>query len=322
MKKALGGSLNIPAVKTLYLSGVRSSIDLAKNLGITSVNDPNRVGLSLVLGGGEVTLLDHVHAYSTLANGGVRFEKVSILKVEDAQGNILEEHKKDEGKRVVEEKYVAMLDSVLSDNSNRAWVFGNNSPLSFPNGSVAAKTGTTNEFRDGWTIGYTPLISVGVWAGNNNNEAMREGADGVNVAAPIWRDFMNYMLSRLPTKNFPSYDSEAATKDIDKLLLGGKLPEEKEVKVCKVSGKDDQYCKANDNCSKKDTKKRTFVDAHDILYYVNKDNPGGERPGHPSSDPQYKAWEKGVEEFYKKQDKTILQEPPENECKSGDTNSN
>jgi membrane peptidoglycan carboxypeptidase len=318
MKKALGGSLNIPAVKALYLAGIKSSVDLAKNLGITSVNDPKRVGLSLVLGGGEVTLLDHTHAYSTLANSGVRYDKVSILKVLDASDNLIEEYRKGDGKRVIDEKYVAMLDSVLSNNENRSWVFGNNSPLNFGNALVAAKTGTTNEFRDGWTVGYSTGISVGVWAGNNDNSPMKDGADGINVAAPIWRDFMNFALTKKEAREFPSYNSDEALKGIDRPMLNGELEEEKEIKVCEIPGKDNVYCKANSNCSSKQEKKRTFINAHSILYYVNKDNPSGSKPDKPTSDPQYKAWEKGVEEYYKKEDKVILQAPPEEECKADD----
>lgn len=318
MKKALGGSLNVPAVKTLYLAGVKSSVDLAKNLGIESINDPKRVGLSLVLGGGEVTLLDHVHAYSTLANGGVRQEKVSILKIEDAQGNLIEEHKKDSGKRVIEEKYVIMLDSVLSDNENRAWIFGEKSPLAFSGRGVAAKTGTTNEFRDGWTLGYTQSIAVGVWAGNNDNSPMKAGADGVNVAAPIWRTFMDYAISRTPVKDFPEYDGKEAVKDVDTPMVNGEIEMEEDMKVCEIPGEDDKYCKANDNCTKKSEKRRTFISPHDILYYIDKDNPQGGKPDKPDRDPQYEAWEKGVKEYYKKEDKTVLQSPPEDECKSED----
>jgi membrane peptidoglycan carboxypeptidase len=320
MKKALGGSLNVPAVKTLYLAGVKSSVDLAKNLGIESINDPKRVGLSLVLGGGEVTLLDHTHAYSTLANNGVRQDKVSILKIEDAQGKVIEEHKKNSGTRVIDEKYVAMLDSVLSNNENRAWIFGENSPLAFGNRPVAAKTGTTNEFRDGWTMGYSTGIAVGVWSGNNDNSPMKAGADGVNVAAPIWRMFMDYALTRTSAKDFPKYDAEEAMKDIDRPMLDGELEENEDMKVCEIPGKDDKYCKANDSCPDKYEKRRTFVSTHDILHYVDKDNPQGDKPSKPENDPQYKAWEEGVEKYYKDndKDKTIYQAPPEDECRSED----
>lgn len=217
LKRALGGSLNIPAVKTLYLAGVKRSVELATALGITTLTDPNRYGLSLVLGGGEVLLIDHVNAYATLATGGVKHDKTAILKVEDAKGEVLEEYKDSPGERIVDEKYVAMLDSVLSNNDNRAWVFGANSPLRFDNRPVVAKTGTTNEWRDAWTIGYTPSIAAGVWAGNNDNSPLTTGADGVYVAAPIWRAFMDVALQNTAVEDFPKYnpDDEIAPRDKD-----------------------------------------------------------------------------------------------------------
>ncbi|PJA89330.1 MAG: hypothetical protein CO138_00975, partial [Candidatus Moranbacteria bacterium CG_4_9_14_3_um_filter_33_15] len=194
IKNALAMSLNVPAVKVLYLAGVKDSVETAKKMGITSLNYPDRYGLSLVLGGGEVKLLDHVSAYSTLATGGIYHKKTAILRIEDKEGNLLEEYMSDLGTRVIDEKYIAMLDSILSDNSLRAPVFGENNPLKFSDRPVAAKTGTTNEWRDGWTIGYTPSLTVGVWAGNNDNTAMAEGSDGSYVAAPIWRQFMDEAL--------------------------------------------------------------------------------------------------------------------------------
>lgn len=217
LKRALGGSLNIPAVKTLYLAGVKRSVELATALGITTLTDPDRYGLSLVLGGGEVLLIDHVNAYATLATGGMKHDKTAILKVEDAKGEVLEEYKDSPGERIVDEKYVAMLDSVLSNNDNRAWVFGANSPLRFDNRPVVAKTGTTNEWRDAWTIGYTPSIAAGVWAGNNDNSPLATGADGVYVAAPIWRAFMDEALQNTAIEEFPKYnpDDEIAPRDKD-----------------------------------------------------------------------------------------------------------
>ncbi|MDD5652420.1 MAG: transglycosylase domain-containing protein, partial [Candidatus Moranbacteria bacterium] len=184
MKEALAMSLNVPAVKTLYLAGVKESTEMARGLGITGLNDPDRYGLSLVLGGGEVKLLDHTSAFAALANGGVKNNKTAILKIEDKDGKILEEFKDIKGDRVVEEKYVAMLDYIISNNDLRAPVFGDNNPLRFDGRPVAAKTGTTNEWRDGWTMGYTPSLAVGVWAGNNDNRPMAKGADGSYVAAP------------------------------------------------------------------------------------------------------------------------------------------
>lgn len=323
MKEALPQSLNIPAVKTLYLVGVQNAIDLAHNLGITGLNrGEGFYGLSLVLGGGEVTLLDHVHAFSTIAAGGIKRKETAILRIEDAKGNVLEEYQQDAGERVIDEKYVAMLDYVMSTNDFRAPVFGTNSPLRSDNRPIAAKTGTTNEFRDGWTIGFTPSLTVGVWAGNNDNTAMTAGADGVNVAAPIWRAYMDYALANSSIEKFPEYKpDEWLNKDEDWMkqpMLNGEFDIQKDVKVCEIPGKDKKYCLANKYCV--DVKKRDFVNAHSILYFVNKDDPHGDKPKSPEDDPQYKNWEEGVKEWYKKnKDKDIINdEAPEKECSKDD----
>lgn len=322
MMKTLGGSLNVPAVKTLYLVGVKDAVQMAKNLGITGLNDLSRLGLSLVLGGAEIKLLDHVSAYGTLATGGVRRQKASILRIENASGTVLEEFKQDEGERVVEEKYVAMLDSILSNNENRAWIFGENSPLRFSNRPVAVKTGTTNDFRDGWTIGYTPSLSAGVWVGNNDHSAMVTGADGVNVAAPIWRAFMDKALANYAIEEFPKYNPDNYIGDgegkTNKPMLAGKLEEKENLKVCEIPGEKNKYCLANKYCRDKDVEKKDFVSDHDILYYVNTDDPRGAIPDKPDRDPQYKNWEKGVEEWYKKQKGSVRGEPPKDECKQDD----
>jgi 1A family penicillin-binding protein len=323
MAKALGGSLNIPAVKTLYLVGAKDAIVLAKNLGLTGLNQPDRYGLSLVLGGGEVKLLDHVSAYASLAAGGVKHPKTALLKVEGQQGKVLEEYKADPGERVVDEKYVAMLDSVMSDNNNRAWVFGDNNPLRFDNRQVAAKTGTTNEFRDAWTVGYAPSLAAGVWVGNNDNSSMSNGADGSVVAAPIWRAFMDKALANMSVEEFPKYNPEDEIGEgedkTNKPMLSGKLEEAKDIKVCRIPGKDDQYCLANKYCPDKEADKKDFVSAHDILYYVKKSDPRGDIPDKPDRDPQYKQWEKAVKEWYEKETRhTVIDEPPKDECKESD----
>ncbi len=318
MKEALGMSLNIPAVKTLYLVGVNNSIKLAKKLGIGGLNNPERYGLSLVLGGGEVTLLDHTAAYSVLANKGIKHEKTAILKIENNKGEILEEFKEKEGERVIEEKYVAMLDHVLSTNKYRAPVFGEKNLLSFENRQVAAKTGTTNEFRDGWTMGYTPSIAVGVWAGNNNNSSMKIGADGIYTAGPIWRKFMDQVLSNYNIEEFPKYEEEKELKPI----LMGKLETEKKMKVCEISSKKEKYCLINKYCPDNKIKEKTFTEAHSILYYVDIKDPRGDIPEKPQKDPQFKAWEKGVKNWYKKNknEKYIVSEEPLKECEQDDFN--
>ncbi len=312
MKEALGQSLNVPAVETLYLAGVKDSITTAKRLGITGLNQPDRYGLSLVLGGGEVKLIDHVSAFGSLATGGIYRPKTAILKIEDNKGKVLEEYKNSSGEKVFDQKYVGMLDHILSTNDYRAPVFGENSPLRFDNRPVAAKTGTTNEFRDGWTVGFTPSIVVGVWAGNNDNSPMRAGADGVNVAAPIWRNFLDKVLGNYAIEQFPKYEEEKTGKPI----LDGKLDIKKDLKVCKIPGEDDKYCLANDYC--KDSEKKDFADVHTILYYVNKDDPRGDYPKHPGDDPQFKSWEKAVKNWYEKQKGYIIDELPKDECKKED----
>ncbi len=313
MKNALAMSLNVPAVKTLYLAGVKNSINLAHKLGITTLNQPDRYGLSLVLGGGEVTLLDHTNAYATLANNGIYHPKVSILKVEDKDNHVLEQYKPNDGQKVIQKKYIAMLDYILSNNKLRSPVFGTHSPLYFPNRPVAAKTGTTNAWRDGWTMGYTPSLAVGVWAGNNDNTPMRKGADGEFVAAPIWHAFMEKALQNYNIDQFPDYKPEKTGKKV----LDGKLKATQKVKVCKIPDSND-YCLANDNCpsSKQDEKK--FTNVHTILYYINKDDPQGEQPQKPSNDPQYKNWEKAIIKYTQKHKNYGKGVVPTKECQEDD----
>lgn len=314
MAESLAQSLNIPAVKTLYLVGVREAIDTAKRLGIQGLNDPDRLGLSLVLGGGEVKLLDHVHAYATLATGGVKHPLAAILRIEDAKGVAMEEFLGSTGERVVEEKYVTMLEHIMSTNSFRTPAFGENSPLRFDARDVAAKTGTTNEFRDGWTIGFTPSLAVGVWAGNNDNSPMITGADGVVVAAPIWRAFLDKTLTNYATESFQKYEKES----IDKPMLGGELEDKKDLKVCKIPDEDDKYCLANKYCPDGESKKKDFIEPHDILHYIQRNDPRGDKPSKPENDNQYKNWEKAVKEWYKKQKGVIAEEPPEKDCSEDD----
>ncbi len=205
MRKALAGSLNVPAVKTLDLIGVDNAVQTAHNLGITSpLSD---CGLSLVLGGCEVTLLDHVAAYSVFANGGVRNPETAILKIVDSNGNILEQYQP-QPQQVLDPQANYELISILTDNNARTFVFGANSPLTLPGRLVAAKTGTTQNWHDGWTIGFTPSLVAGVWAGNNPGPGtpgsdLKQGSDGVVVAAPIWNAFMKAALGTSTPETFP-----------------------------------------------------------------------------------------------------------------------
>jgi len=291
VRQALANSLNIPAVKMLYLAGLEDSLRTAHDLGITTLNEPERYGLSLVLGGGEVKLLDHVAAMSCFATEGIRHPKTPFLKIEDSKGKVLEEYK-DKSERVIDVNVARAINDVLSDNAARALVFGTGSPLALSR-PAAAKTGTTEEFRDAWTVGYTPNLACGVWVGNNNNSPMSRGADGVYVAAPIWHAFMEEALSDLPVKDFnKNYTLKGSNSD--KPVINGKLLTQGEkVKICTLSGK-----RARPECPSHLVEEKEFHDYHCILYYVDKDNPLGPPPQNPAADPQFNNWEAPVRARY------------------------
>lgn len=220
IRKALAGSLNIPAVKMLALVGVNNATETAHDLGITS--PLQNCGLSLVLGGCEVKLLDHTAAYATLADGGIKHQVTPILKIESRVGDTLEEYK-DQGERVVDEQAVYEITNILSDDSARSYVFGAGGPLTLPGRPVACKSGTTNEWKDGWTMCYTPSIAVGAWVGNNNNENMKSNADGGRVAAPITNQFLKEALKGKPVEQFKAPNG-ITTVAVD--AVSGKLPTE------------------------------------------------------------------------------------------------
>lgn len=202
LREALAQSLNVPSVKVLlYLAGLDETLNTARTLGITTLNrEASFYGPAIVLGGGEVKLLEMVSAYGAFATEGLKLPSVSILKIEDSKGNIIEENKKTP-KRLLQQEACQILNSVLSDNEARAPIFGSNSNLYIPDYQVAVKTGTTNNYRDGWSIGYTPYLVAGVWVGNNNNVAMAKQAS-VNSAGYIWKQFMLQALPKFPKEEF------------------------------------------------------------------------------------------------------------------------
>jgi len=218
MRKAMAGSLNVPAVKTLDLVGVNNAVQTAHDLGITSPLAD--CGLSLVLGGCEVRLLDHVAAYSVIANEGIKNPETPILKILDENGKILEQYQSNPAQELDPEAAYELI-SIMTDNNARTFIFGANSPLILPDRVVAAKTGTTNNWHDGWTLGFTPSLVAGVWAGNNDGTLLKKGADGVVVAAPIWHDFMKAALASTTPETF------AVPPGIQKVVVdavSGKLP--------------------------------------------------------------------------------------------------
>lgn len=256
LKTALGCSLNIPAVKVLYLAGIKDSLQTARDVGITTLTDVNNYGLSLVLGGGDVNLLQMASAYGVFATEGNYISPISILKIEDSEGNVIEE-KKSQPTKVLDTQVARQINNILSDNNNRAPVFGYNSPLFLPGYQVAAKTGTTQNFKDGWTMGYTPFAVVGVWTGNNDNTPTKD--EGVGIAAPMWNKVMQKIVSSHETENFTEPDPII---DRNPILLG-QLPQ-------------------------------GSLDFNTVLYYIDKNNPLGAQPANPAQDPQYALWQIGI----------------------------
>lgn len=288
LRQALAGSLNIPAVKVLYLAGVNNVIDLAHKLGITTLNEKNRYGLALVLGGGEITLYDGTAAFSVFANDGKRVPAHTIREVKDAKNTLVLNGSSEASTQVVSEETARKIDSVLSDNQSRSAVFGSTSPLFIPGHTVAAKTGTTQEFHDAWTIGFTPSIVVGVWTGNNDNTAMRPGSDGVYVAAPIWNDFMQSALRELPDETFPDYQRVDSPIPMVTRPVWGKV-----VYYRITSGK-----KVSEEKAKKlgPDKVRQKIEGggHDILYYLNSTEYGDANPFSRYSEDMAARWDAGV----------------------------
>jgi len=290
MRKSLQGSLNITAVKALYLVGVDRQVNFLEMLGYSSFEERSRFGLSLVLGGGEVKLLEHVAAFNVFPSEGVYKKPESILLVEDSKGNILYEFK-ERNRKVLDKNIANMTNNVLSDNDARAYVFGLNSHLAL-NRPSGAKTGTTNDYRDAWTVGYTPQIVAGVWVGNNDNESMLRGAAGGVVAAPIWNEFMRKAHEGLEVKGFNSFTPH----ETDKPILNGSFASEVTMEVDKFSGK-----VATENTPDSAKEEKTFKEIHSILHYINKEDPQGMRPEDPTVDWQYVNWEAAVSSWVERQ---------------------
>ena len=286
IRQALAGSLNIPAVKAIYLADINTVIDLAENMGYSTLFPRSRFGLSLVLGGGEVKLLEHVNAYSSFARDGKMSPLVSILKIEDKNGRVIEEYKPNE-KKVLDSQVARMINSILSDNEARTFIFGAKNYLILGDRPVAAKTGTTNDYHDAWTIGYTPSLVTGVWVGNSDNKVMKGVADGSVLAAPIWNSFMTRVLGGTPVENFKSPDDYKTGKPI----LDGQIPPQA-VKIDKSSG-----LLATSSTPPELIEERSATVHHNILFYIDKTDPHGPVPTDPTKDPQFNLWEAPVQKW-------------------------
>lgn len=259
LRDALAQSLNVPAVKLLYLTGINNAIELAQKMGLSTIKDPARYGLSLVLGGGEITLLELTNAYGVFANNGIYSKPQGILEVRDASGTLLEKYSPAQT-QVLPDTVTSLISSVLADQAAKIPAYGSNSPLFFGERPVAAKTGTTNDYRDVWVVGYTPSVVIGMWGGNNNNTPIDKSVAGL-VLAPIWHKAMIAAIGTSSIEYFP----EPLPNTSDKPILRG------------------QYCGSNG--------------VHEILDSVIKNDPNGSYPANPTNDSQYYLWETSLQNW-------------------------
>jgi 1A family penicillin-binding protein len=291
LRDALAQSINIPAVKLFYLVGLKDALKTAQSMGISTLTDPSQYGLTLVIGGGETTLLDMTSAYGVFANDGMRNPYTGILKVEDASGNILEQYTPNP-QQVLPKNTALTISDILSDNVARTPTFGANSVLNIPGKDVAVKTGTTNNDKDAWTIGYTPSISVGVWVGNNDNTPMKNG--GSALAGPIWNKFIIEALTTLPNETFEKPDLTVDPQTI-KPALRGFWQGNENFFIDKLSGG-----LATADTPKETMEEKVITNVHSILYWVDKNDITGPAPADPSNDPQFSHWEIPIQNWWAK----------------------
>jgi 1A family penicillin-binding protein len=283
LRNALAQSINIPSVKILYLAGVKDSVSLAEDMGIQSLGNPNTYGLTLVLGGGEVSLLDMTSAYGVFATEGIRNPYTAILKVEDKNGKVLEEIKP-KPTQVLDTEVAREISNILNDNVARTPLYGSNSVIYFPGRDVAVKTGTTNNYKDAWIIGYTPSVVVGTWAGNNDNTPMAKKVSGL-IVAPMWRAFMDSIMKDVPNEDFNN-PNLGESYDLKPVLRG------------KWEGGITNIIQSPDNPIPYGSVSETLSGGvHSILYWVDKNDPRGPIPTSPGDDPQFEHWEFSVRKW-------------------------
>lgn len=287
LKNGLAQSINIIAVKLLYLVGINSVIKTATDLGITTLTDPARYGLSLVIGGGETTLLEMTSAFGVFATNGIRHPYKEVLSIEDSGGKIIEKYE-DKSYQVLNPNTTDILSNILSDNEARTPTFGASSILNVPGHEVAVKTGTTNDNKDAWTIGYTPSIAVGVWVGNNDNTPMKKG--GAALAGPIWNDVISFILKDKPNEFFqePEPINQSLPPIIRGFWQGGETFKTNSLLYSTTTGLPIE------------NKERevSITNVHTILYWLNKNDPLNIIPTKSVDDPQYINWEYGVQKWW------------------------
>ena len=287
MKHALAQSRNIPAIKALYLSGIKESINTAEAMGITSLTTPERYGLTLVLGGGEVSLLDLTSAYGVFANDGIRNPYRTILKVEDKEGNVIEQAT-EQPSQAISPNVARQITDMLSDQ--REGFESVNQFIRPLRREVATKTGTTNDFRDVWIASYTPDIAVGLWSGRNDNTPMGKKVAGL-IIVPVWGAFMSEIKDMIPVTPFKKPDP---TPTDLKPVFRGIWKGGRSYTIDKISGK-----LATEFTPEETKQEMVFNEVHSILHWVDKNDPLGEIPTRPENDNQYENWEYGVRNWFK-----------------------
>ncbi len=290
LRDALAQSINIIAVKLFYLAGLSDSLKTAENMGISTLKDINQYGLTLVIGGGEVSLLDMTSAYGVFANDGIKNPYTGILKVEDTHGKVLEEFQP-KTQEILPKNTALTISDILSDEKAREPTFGVHSVLYIPNKDVAVKTGTTNNNKDAWTIGYSPSIVVGVWAGNNDNKPMKKG--GAAVAGPIWNKFITEALKTIPVESFEKPDLETDPTKV-KPVLRGFWQGNENFFIDKISG-----LLATSNTPKETLQEKVITNVHSILYWVDRSDISGPSPlGGGDNNSQFNHWEIPVQNWW------------------------
>jgi penicillin-binding protein 1C len=302
LRNALAQSINIPAIKTLYLAGIKDSISLARDMGITSLTNADQYGLTLVLGGGEVSLLEMTSAYGTFANDGLHIPYRSVLQVLDSTGKDVTPPQ-ERPNQALSPNIARQISDILSDNEARTPAYGPNSVLYFPKRDVAVKTGTTNNSVDAWTVGYSPDIAIGVWAGNNDNKPMVKKVAG-QIVAPLWSSVMKEALALVPDERFK--DPEPVDTSSLKPAMRGIWQGGQSYFIDTISGK-----RATDLTPVETRKEKAVPSVHSILYWVDKDSPLGPPPSNPSDDSQFEHWEAPVRAWalsqgYTDQDPSII----------------
>ncbi len=288
LRDALAQSINVPAVKLLYLTSIKDSLKTAKDMGIKSLTNPEQYGLTLVLGGGEVSLLDMASAYGVFANEGIRVPATGVLRIETETGQVLEQYTQQE-QQVLSKNVALMISDILSDNQARTPTFGANSTLNVSD-DVAVKTGTTNSNKDAWMIGYSPSVVVGVWSGNNENTPMKKGS---TVSGPTFNQVMKYALSKMPRESF---EKPSVAENYDSLIppLRGKFLGGESFIIDTISGK-----LATDLTPSETRKEKVITNIHSILHWVDKSNPTGGIVSNPQNDSQYNNWETAVQNWWR-----------------------